>query len=463
MHLTFARAVAMASAAAVAAIAAPGLTQPVSVQPEYLTYHFDNARTGWNPHESMLTASAVASKRFGLIRVLPSDSVVYAQPLYVKGIRTARGVHDLVIVANEADRVYAYDPSSGALVWHRDFTDWAAGVTPQDRMTVDDCNQIAPTIGISSTPVVDRKTQTLYVVDKLQTNKGMTITWRHELRALDLRTGLDRQAPAVISGSVRNADGTTTTFADQHQQNRPGLVLANGTVYIAFGSSCDETAGTVHGWMFGYDARSLGKIATFATTSSTLNSYLGSVWQSTYAPAADAAGNLYFSTGNGSFDADKGGHDYGDAVLRLNRDLGVVDYFAPSNDQVLNNTDQDVASNGVMLVPDTAGRRLAIAGAKNGVLYLLDRDSLGHFASPDRALQEITLEDAPNSLYGGAAYYPGYVYWGAGMQPMQQFALTTSPAPRLTARAHTPNAFPGEGGEIPAVSSNGTSDGSAVV
>lgn len=430
---------------------------------DYLTYHYDNARTGWNPHETVLTAANVASRRFGLVRVLPTDSVVYAQPLYVAGVATDRGTHNLVFIANEKDSVYAYDADSGALVWRRTFIDQAAGITAQTRDTVADCNSIGPTIGISSTPVIDRATQTLYVVDKIQVTKGMTQTWHHNLHALDLRSGIDRTTPAEIEGSYRNADGSTTRFYDQRQQNRPGLALANGRVYVAFGSSCDATPGSVHGWMFAYDRTTLVKTAVFATTATSQNSTLGSIWQSTLAPAVDAAGNLFVTTGNGTFDAALGGRSYADSVLRLTRDLALADFFAPANNLVLSDVDQDVGSTGVMLVPDSAGHRLAIAGVKNGIMYVLNRDALGGFEKADRAVQEIVLEKATNSLYGGPAFYPGHVFWGAGMQPLEDFRISLSPTPKLLRASHTTNAFPGEGGEIPAVSSNGTQEGSAVV
>ena len=452
-------------AAAAAVLAACTLAAPASAATGYYTYHFDNGRTGWNPNEKTLTAAAVGSRRFHLVRYLRADSVVYAQPLYAPGIAVAGAKHDLALVATENDSVYAYDANDGALVWRRSFIDPAAGVSAVSTSSVGGCGQITPTIGISSTPVIDPSTATLYLIAKIQITKGGTTTYHHQLHALDLADGKDRVAPAEVRATVVLADGSRQSFNPQWQQNRPGLVLANGTVYAGFGSSCDSDANAVHGWIFAFNCTTLHTVAVLNTATSSAGSYLGAVWQSTYGLAADTAGNLYFATGNGSFDADSGGGDYGESVLRVNPRLTVTDYFSPGDEGTLSNADQDIGSVGVMLLPNlpNSSAHLAVSGVKSGTMYLLDRDDMGRFnASADRALQEIALEKADDSLYGGPAYYNGYVYWGASDQPMEAFALTLAPKPKLTLRSRSANVYPG-GGEIPAVSSDGTVAGSAVV
>jgi hypothetical protein len=447
---------------AAAATSTPAASTPADTG--YYTYHYDNARTGWNPTETVLSTAAVASPSFGLKRTLRADGVVYAQPLYVPHLTTRSGVRNVVIIASENDSVYAYDADNGALIWHRSFTNPSAGVTAVTSASVSGCNTVTPTIGISSTPVIDPKTQTLYVVGNVQNNS--TMAFNDVLHALRLADGSDASSPVNIRAAITLGDGTSLSFMPQLQLNRPGLALANGRVYIAFGSYCDRVPGAVHGWLFAYDAATLAQRAVFDTTASSGQTYLGSIWESTFAPAVDENGNIFVTTGNGTFDANLGGTSYAESVLRLDADLHVTSYFTPFQDALLTEYDQDLGSTGVMLVPhaSTPGRYVAISGEKDGLVYLLDRTNLGGFkANGNRVFQTLPLEQTTNALYGGPAYYNGIVYWGATATPMYEFALGTSGSPHLSVLAKTANAFPGEGGEIPAVSSNGTKPGSAVV
>jgi len=458
-------------AAALSLTASLGLTLAVASAPAtaavgYYTYHFNNGRTGWNPNETILSAAAVSSGHFHLLRFLAADSVVYAQPLYAPGITVGGAKHNLVIVATENDSVYAYDADSGARIWKRSFIAPSAGITAVSINSVGGCGQITPTIGISSTPVIDPTTNTLYLDAKVQITKGSATTYEHQVHALALSTGADKIAPIVVAASVRLSDGTTQAFDAQWQQNRPGLLFANGDIYVGFGSSCDANGSTVHGWVFAYDKNTLRTVAVLNTARTSSGSSLGSIWQGTYGLAADATGNVYFATGNGSFDADSGGSDFGESVVRATPTLTVADYFSPFDESTQSNEDQDMGSVGVMLLPNIPGStaELAISGIKSGTMYLLDRTNLGRFnASADRSLQDVTLENNPNSLYGGPAYYNGYVYWGAGGEPMDAFALHLGTHPTLALSSQSANSFPGEGGEIPSVSSNGTVAGSAVV
>lgn len=445
----------VATAASPALAATPGKTG-------YYTYHYDNGRTGWNPSETTLTTKSVASSRFGLVRTLAADSVVYAQPLYVPNVTVGGVNHNLAILATENDSVYAYDADTGALVWKRSFIAPSRGITAVSIQSVGGCGQITPTIGISSTPVVDATTGTLYVVDKIQITSGGSTTYHNRLHALDLRGGADRLTPTEIAGSVHINGGGTDVFADQWQQNRAGLVLANGNVYVGFGSSCDENASITHGWLFAYDRHTLKNTAIFNTTTTSAADYLGAIWQATYAPAADAAGHLYFATGNGAFDANTGGSDFGEAVLRLDRSLHVADYFSPHDELVQSNNDQDLGSNGVMLVPGT-NPQVAIAGIKSGTMYVLNAGNLGGFHASDRIYQRVVIENVADSMFGGPAYYAGFVYWGASGLPVQAYAVTTSPAPHLSLKSRTPNTFNGEGSAIPGISSNGTTPGTAIL
>ncbi len=431
----------------------------------YYTYHYDNGRDGWNPNEVLLTQSRVASSHFGLIRTLAGDSVVYAQPLYVPNLTLGNATHNVVIFATENDSLYAYDADTGALLFHRSFIDPSRGITAVSTGSVGGCGQITPTIGISSTPVIDPATQTLYLVDKIQISRNGTTTYHNLLYAISLTTGANKVQPIEIKGSVKLSDGNTDTFMPQWQQNRPGLLLVNGNVYVTFASSCDENASVVHGWVFAYNESNLQLSAIFNTSTTDASSYLAGIWQSTFAPAADSAGNIYFETGNGAFDAQNGGTNYGESVLRMTPQLTVADYFAPYNEADLSNKDQDMSTAGVMLIPGSSGSPipLAVAGVKNGEIYLLNQNKLGEFnPKQDNIVQEFSV-GGYDSLFGGAAYYDDHVYWGSGGKPMLSFALSVSPSPKLTLQSHTPNNINGYGGEIPAVSSNGTTAGSAIV
>jgi hypothetical protein len=441
-------------------------TVPAAAAVGYDTYHFNNDRTGWNPNETILTAAAVSSGHFHLLRFLAADSVVYAQPLYAPGVTVGATKHNLAIVASENDSVYAYDADSGKLVWKRSFISPSAGITAVSVNSVGGCGQITPTIGISSTPAIDPTTNTLYLDAKIQIIKGSATTYEHQIHAIALSTGADRVAPVVVAATVRLDDGTMQSFGAQWQQNRAGLLLSRGAVYVGFGSSCDQHGKTVHGWIFAFDKTTLRTLAVLNTARSSSESSLGSVWQGTYALAADAYGSVYFTTGNGSFDADSGGSDFGESIVRATPSLTIADYFSPFDESTQSDEDQDIGSVGVMLLPSVPGSsaQLAISGIKSGTMFLLDRADLGRFnASADRSLQDVTLENNPNSLYGGPAYYNGFVYWGAGLEPMKAFALHLGAHPSLTLSSQTANSFPGEGGEIPSVSSNGTVAGSAVV
>ncbi|MBD5653675.1 MAG: hypothetical protein IAI50_00660, partial [Candidatus Eremiobacteraeota bacterium] len=163
------------------------------------TYHYDNGRTGWNRTEKVLDVANVGSKRFGLIGNLATDSVVYAEPLFVPGVRIHGVAHDLVIVVTENDSAYGFDAVSGAQLWKHSVL--GPNVTAQPISSVNNCNQITPTIGISSTPVVDQATNSLYFVAKIAVTSNGTTTYHAQLHSLDLASGSENRTAAEIAGS----------------------------------------------------------------------------------------------------------------------------------------------------------------------------------------------------------------------------------------------------------------------
>jgi len=229
-----------------------------SAQSSVLTQHNDNARTGQNTSETILNTTNVNANEFGKLFAMPVNGQVYAQPLYVPGVTINGGVHNVVIIATEADSVYAYDAdsTSSVLLWKASMVDAAhgagAGEAALNSATTTGCDDM-PQVGITSTPVIDPTSKTIYVEAKSTNGTN----YFHRLHALDLLTGNEKTpGPVVIAGTVSGTgDGSSNgqlAFDNLHQLNRPGLLLMNGTIYIAYASHCDF--GSYHGWLFAYDA-----------------------------------------------------------------------------------------------------------------------------------------------------------------------------------------------------------------
>src|SRR5437879_10681169 len=340
----------------------------VGAQVAVLTYHNDNARTGQNLGETILTPGNVAPGTFGLLFSYPVDGNVYAKLRYVPIVNLpCHGFHNVVFVATEHDSVYAFDAddSGVGLLWQVSFIDPANGVTtvPPENVQSQD---IVPEIGITGTPVIDGGTGTLYVVAKTKEVVAGSPHYVQRLHALDIATGAEKfGGPIVIGDTV--IDGSSTTYVSGpsvpgtgsgsvggrvffnalRQNQRSGLLLLNGVVYIGWASHSDTSP--YHGWVLGYDAQTLAPAAVFNTTP---NGGLGGVWMSGGGLAADSNGAVYLSTGNGTFDVTGSqAPAYGDSVLKLatGLDLTVADSFTPWNQEDLKNKDQDLGSGGVLL------------------------------------------------------------------------------------------------------------------
>jgi hypothetical protein len=241
-------------------------------------------------------------------------------------------------------------------------------------------------------------------------------------------------------------------------KERAGLLLLNGVVYTAWSSHCD--GGNYHGWIIAYDAATLGRVAAYTATP---NWDAGSFWQGGAAPAADASGNIYAVSANGTFDANLGGSDFGDSVLKLasGSGLGVADYFTPYNAGALDDKDLDLGSSGALLLPDGVGSaahpHLLVTGSKLGTVYLLDRDHLGHF-QPNGDVQIVqSLPSAVGPLFGIPAYFNNTVYFSAAHDQVKAFSLQNgvlSAAP-VSATSATFAML----GTVPSISANGAANG----
>ena len=430
-----------------------------------LTYHNDNARTGQNLNETILTPANVNATDFGQLFTDSVDGAIYAQPLYVSGVAVpGQGTLNLVFVATENDSVYAFNADSpGPPVWQDSFINPAAGVTPVSDTDLG-TNVISPEVGITGTPVIDPTTNTLYVVAFTKELAGGTTTYVQRLHALDLATGAEKfGGPVVIQatvpGTAPGSSNGVVSFDAFKQNQRPGLLLDNGVVYIAWASFDDHTP--YNGWVIGYDAQTLQQVAVFNDSP---NAGMGGIWQSGDAPAADAASNIYLATGTGDFDANSAtapNNDYGDTDLELAPTpggLSVVSYFTPFNQPLLNARDEDLGSGGVLLLPAQPGESspLMISVGKEGKIYLLDRNNLGGFnPSLDNVVQE--LPGALTGLFGAPAYFNGQVYFGGVGEALQAFAiadglLSTVP----TSESSVEFGYPGT---TPSISADGNANG----
>ena len=430
-------------------------------QVSVLTYHNDLARTGQNLNETSLTPSTVRSGRFGQLFSDAVDGQVYAQPLYVPGVNIpGKGVFNIVFVVTEHDSVYAFDADgrSAEPLWHVNFTNPTLGVTTASADSLQ-CAAIAPEVGITGTPVIDPDTGTLYVV--AMTTEYVADNYVQRLHALDLVTGAERPgSPVAIQAATAGAgDGNSTVrFNPGSYKQRPGLLLLNGVVYTAWSSHCDS--GRYHGWLIGYDSQTLRQVSVYTDTP---DWDAGSFWQSGAAPAADANGNIYLVSGNGTFNANLGGSDLGESVIKLSatNSLAVADYFTPFNAVALSEQELDLGSSGVLLLPDSAGTlahpHLAIIGSKEGRIYVLDRDNLGHF-QPDSDSQIVqSLSSAVGPLFGLPVYSNNIVYFSGAKDAVKAFSITNGLLSEKPV-SQSADIFPFPGA-VPSISGNGSQSG----
>jgi outer membrane protein assembly factor BamB len=334
-----------------------------------LTQHNDQARTGANLHETELTPAAVKGG-FGKLFSVFVDGQIYAQPLVVTGVDIpGKGVHNVVYVATMKNNVYAFDADQAEQdcpLWKRNLGKPVPYyLIPLNWGSLVFAYNIKPFIGTTSTPVIDPAAGRMWVTAKSMTSPD-ELTYR--LHCLDIRTG----EILASSENIQSGDGVDKLEAKTALQ-RPGLLLANGMVYAAFGSQQD--GGFYHGWVVAFDAQTLAQKYVFCTTCGELLGE-GGIWQAGNGPAADADGNIYIMTGNGAFEA---GQRYGTSFVKLNAQLQVVDWFTPSNHLALTLGDIDLGSSGPMLLPDSDQ---LVGGGKEGYLYLLNRNRMGKLQPP---------------------------------------------------------------------------------
>ena len=354
----------------------------VHAQVDVLTQHNDNFRTGTNLQEKILTPANVNQAQFGMLFKRVVDDQLYTQPLVVTGVTVGGGTRDLVYVTTVNNSVYAFDANDAEAsmpVWHVNFG------TPANLHSENfGCLDINGQMGIIGTPVIDKVRGVLYVVALTRTGgaNGPRTEFVQRLHALDLATGADLpESPVIISAPDFNA---------LMQNQRPALMLANGMVYVGYASHCDKDP--YHGFLMAYEAKTLAQVSVFNTSPAGSEA---SIWQSGQGPAADAEGNVYVVTGNGSWDGVK---NFSESFLKLTPRLKLLDWFTPTNHFKLDKEDTDLNSSGATLIP---GTHLVLGGGKEGVLYTLDTRNLGHLGD-EHALQHFQAT---------ASHLHSLVYW----------------------------------------------------
>lgn len=427
------------------------------------TWHMNNERTGLNDQETQLTPANVSGGSFGKLFSYAVDGYVYAQPLYISNLSINGSSHNVVFVATEMATVYAFDADNfgdGSPLWKTSLLQ--NGESPQPG------GNPKPFQGLTSTPVIDTSSNTMYLVSS-QKSTGAPF---FRLHAIDITTGQERSgSPVVIHASVPGTNSESVNGVINLTVaclQRASLLLSQGTLFIGF-SACPT------GWLLSYDAASLTQIAVL-NMSPDVDGYgqfggAGGVWLGGGGPAADDAGNVYVSTGNGPFDD---GPEWGDSILKLDSHLHIIDHFTPSDWAFLQCRDLDVSAGGVMLIP---GQSQLVAGGKAGKMYLINTANLGQlqpndagalqtlFFSPGSSTQScvdnhgntVTGQAGTSSFYGTPAWFNGSFFVGNDPGPVKAFTYTSS---HITAAGATPQSIAAFSyGTTPFVSANGTDNG----
>jgi hypothetical protein len=438
---------------------------PVGSGTDVVTYKNDLARTGQNLTESVLTLANVASSSFGKLRVLTADGLVDAQPLYLSALMVGGSAHNVLFVATENDTVYAYDSDTGTVLWQKSLL--GSGEMPSDDRG---CGQVTPTIGITSTPVIDRSAGAHGVIYLVAMSIDASRNYHQRLHALDVTTGVEQfNGPAEIAAIYPAAAGGSNTFDAGSYEERAGLLLLSGVIYTTWTSHCDASPYT--GWVIAYNSSTLAQTGVLNVAA---NSAGGgpSIWMAGGGPAADTAGNIYVLTANGVFDTtlDANGFpnqgDYGNSFVKIATTGGalkVADYFAMYNEVSESSADVDLGSGGIMLLPDLADsggttRHLAVGAGKDGNLYVVNRDSMGKFNpnNNNQIWQELTGA-LPGGIWSTPAYFNGTVYYGPVGAPLLAFKITNAMlAGSPSSQSAASFAYPGTPA---AISANGNANG----
>jgi len=434
---------------------------------DVITYHYDNGRSGQNLNETTLTLANVNSTQFGKKGEFTVDGKVDAQPLYLSQVTIGAQKKNVLYVATEHGSVYAFDADSisgttSTFLWKT--TTLGSGETTSDNRG---CGQVSPEIGITATPVIDRARNAIYVVAM---SKDVSGSYFQRLHALDLSTGAElfsgpQTITATYPGTGDNSSGGNVVFDPKQYKERPGLLQINGTIYTTWSSHCDIRPYT--SWVMAFNADTLAPTSVLNLVP---NGSEGGIWMAGTAPAADAAGNVFFIMGNGDFDATLNASGFpangncGNCFVKLSTSGGLklADYFTPHNTVAESNADLDFGSGGGILLMDLTDsggttRHLSVGAGKDALIYVVDRDAMGKFnASTDQIYQEISGQ-LGGSVFSMPAFFNGTVYYGAVGDALKAFPvasakLASAPLSQSTHQFGYP-------GTTPSVSANGSANG----
>ena len=438
------------------------------------TFHNDLARDGVNAREFALTPSNVTGSSFGKLFSCQVDGAVYAQPLWVANVTIGTARHNVVFIATAHDSLYAFDADTSpcTTLWHANLIDTAHGANagevtvpngPTGFAVGQGFGDISPEVGVIGTPVIDPATGTLFVVSKSM-DAGAT-NFYQRLHAIDLTSGLEKTGSPTAIAATYPSTGGPVSLSTRQENQRTGLALVNGVIYICWGSH--EDAPPWYGWVAGYSYNG-SMFAQTAALNVAPNTAEAGIWLSGGAPSADNNGNLYLTTGNGAWDLTNTSgptNDYGDSFLQLSSALTVSSWFTPTNQNANNIGDKDTGAGGAALVLDLATgpvRHLVVGGGKDGNMYLLNGDAMGGFGDTN-ALQMFPVGTGTfHGIFATSAFWNNTLYLAAVGNPMMAFAF--DPATSLfntTATSQSPTAY-GFAGSSPSVSAAGAT-GPAVV
>jgi len=451
-----------AAGVSVAGGSAVNLTVSSGASSDIVTSRYDNARSGVNSNETILTTANVNSTSFGKLGEFTVDGQIDGQILYLNQLNIpGTGLKNVIYAATEDDSVYAFDADSvsgttGTYLWKTSVA--PAGESPVAAASLP-CGNLAFN-GVTATPVIDRNLNAIYVVAMTKDGSGNIIDRIH---ALDLTTGSElfggpTTITATYPGTGGNSSGGMVTFLPNVQHDRAALLESNGVIYTTW-SGLDGDCGNYSAWVITYNASTLAAADVIDLVP---NDAWGGMWMGGGGPAADAAGNVYVITGNGNAADDTPGTNsyYGNSFVKLSTSgsLSVADYFTPLNTVLEDDADEDFGSAGPTLLPDLVDasnvtQHLAIGAGKDNYMYVVSRDNMGQFhAATNQIHQQIQISH--NENFYSPVYFNGTVYVGPSGTPVEAYAMTQTMLP-TTPTSQTTQVI----GNGVTISANGTSDG----